>query len=281
MAYKEARKIKNMDAEKISNRVKQMVKLREEYIRNGIENTHVVLQPGNSKTGKKCWTTSLIPIADCHNCKGCWKECYDILNVCFQPLVQNDRARNSAIHKVNPALYWEQVDEQVKAKKATELRVNVGGDSNYTDFVHIGKLGLENSECDILFFTKEYEDLNRYIDEHIAEYPDNYGFPHNVTPLISRWPGVTCNNPYNVPESHVLYADGSTTAPISNELRSKIDLLVTMPETEGRMKLLLDIIVMMREEGMYYCGGNCSECHFNKEGCWRLKKGEHVIFPAH
>jgi hypothetical protein len=56
------------------------------------------------------------------------------------------------------------------------------------------------------------------------------------------------DNRHNLPVSHVLYADGRTTAP---------------------------------KFGSYYCGGNCSECNYKGEGCWILKRGESVIFPAH
>lgn len=278
---KMAKKIRNINIENISKRIRQMVMRREEYIRDGIEKIHVILQPGNSKTGRNCWTSSLISGADCHNCNACIMECYDLLNVCFQPAVQNDRARNSAIHKVDIKRYWSDVDEEIKAKHVTELRINVGGDLAYEDFNYVRDLGINNRECDILFFTKTYDDLNRYISENIDKYPDNYGFPDNIKLFMSRWKGVPCDNPYGIPESHVLYADGSTTAPLSDELKQMVATLVTTSETDGRMELLLNIIVKMREEGLYYCGGNCSECHFNKEGCWALKKGQHVIFPAH
>lgn len=35
------------------------------------------------------------------------------------------------------------------------------------------------------------------------------------------------------------------------------------------------------EFGSYLCNGNCSRCHYNNEGCWQLKNGESVVFPAH
>ena len=65
---------------------------------------------------------------------------------------------------------------------------------------------------------------------------------------MSAWENTEMDNPHNLPVSHVLYADGRTTAP---------------------------------EFGSYYCGGNCAMCKYNDEGCWTLKCGESVIFPAH
>lgn len=233
---------KRISQEAISKRVKQMVNKREEYIRSGeVENLHVKLQKGNRKTGTNCWTVSLIPIADCgKNCKECSKDCYDVRNDCWMPSVQNDRARNSAIHKSDIARYWNEINIQIKANFVTELRINVGGDLTLQDFYYIKKIAEENPKTMILFFTKAYEDLNSFLDET--------EFPSNVKKIMSAWKDTPMENKHNVPVSHVLWEDGSTTAP---------------------------------EYGAVYCGGNCSECAFNGEGCWNLKNGESVIFKAH
>ena len=72
-------------------------------------------------------------------------------------------------------------------------------------------------------------------------------FPENIHAILSAWEGMEMENPHNLPCAHVLYEDGRTTAP----------------------------------DFAYYCGGNCTECAFNNDGCWVLKNGEHVIFRAH
>ena len=229
-----------MDAR--NKRVQKMIRLRDEWIKR-IESGEIVtitLQPGNEKTGVNCWTVSLIPIADCYNCAECQKDCYDINNVCYIPAVQNDRARNSALHKVNIAEYWRQVEQFVKDNFVMQLRINVGGDLRYEDFGYVKAMAERCPRTDFLFFTKSYEDLNKYLDET--------NFPKNVHPIISRWCGVECDNRHNLPESHVLYDDGRTTAP---------------------------------DFGSRFCKGNCSECAFNNDGCWTLKSGESVIFQAH
>lgn len=236
----EPKKIKNVSNEVIAGRVRAMLDMREEFLKD-IDNVHVKLQKGNSKTGANCWTVSLIPIADCgHNCKNCRKECYDVINVCWQPPVQRDRARNSAIHKADPERYWEEIGMQIKLNCVTELRINVGGDLSDVDFPLINKIAKENPKCQFLFFTKSYEEINAFLDEN--------EFESNVHALMSAWEDTPMDNKHNLPVSHVLYADGRTTAP---------------------------------KFGSYYCGGNCSECNYKGEGCWLLKKGESVIFPAH
>lgn len=234
------KKVKNMDINVIMGRVQKMVELRDEFMKN-IDNVHVKLQQGNSKTGKNVYTVSFIPIADCsHNCKECKKECYDVINVCFQPRTQVDRARNSAIHKADINRFWEEVSYGIKYNCVQALRLCVGGDVCKEDLPLINKVAKENPKCDILFFTKTYEGVNEFLDSN--------SFEPNVHCIMSAWKDTEMDNRHNLPVSHVLYEDGSTTAPVY---------------------------------GSYYCQGNCAHCHYNEEGCFKLKKGESVIFPAH
>lgn len=205
-----------------------------------VNDLHVRIQQGNKKTGVNCWTISLLPVIDCANCSKCKYNCYDLKNDLIYPPVITDRARNSAIHNADPDRFWSEVDTQIKANFITELRINVGGDLRDSDFSYVSKLGKANPKTQILFFTKNYKGINNFLNHH--------KFPKNVHPIMSAWCGMKMENPHNLPCSHVLYADGKTTAP---------------------------------QYGAYYCGGNCSECAFKGEGCWNLKKGEHVIFRAH
>lgn len=230
--------------EVINGRIAKAVEMKNEYLRQLRENGryHVHCQDGNNKTGKNCRTISLISGHDCQNCKACIHDCYDLNNVMWQPVVQNDRARNSALHEFNIDWYWEDIETDIKENFTSEQRINVGGDSTYDDFVHIESIAKRNPKCDILVFTKNYDDLNRFLDER-----DGY-YPINLHIMWSRWCGLESNNRWCIPEAHVLYEDGTTTAP---------------------------------EYGSVYCGGNCSECYFKEEGCWNLHEGESVIFKAH
>lgn len=228
-----------LSTEAMKNRVSKLKAAQKDAIRN-VKDLHVKVQRGNRKTGSNCWTVSLLPVVDCGNCSKCKKNCYDLKADLIYPAVINDRARNSAIHKKEPDRFWREINDQVRENCIRELRINVGGDLEYNDFAYVRVLGLENPGTDILFFTKNYDDINRYLDE--------VSFPENVHPIMSAWAGMKMDNRHNLPCSHVLYEDGRTTAP---------------------------------EYGAVYCGGNCSECNFKGEGCWNLKKGEHVIFRAH
>lgn len=233
-------KTRQFSLEAIKNRIKKMLDIRARFLKI-VDTLHVKLQPGNAKTGSNCWTVSLMPIADCgHNCEHCARNCYDIRNDCWKPAVQNDRAKNSAIHKADIARYWAEISLQIKANYVNYLRINVGGDMSDEDFAYLAEAARENPRTGFLFFTKNYEGINAFLDEN--------QFPENVHPIMSAWPGLKLINPHNLPVSHVLWEDGTTTAP---------------------------------QFGAYYCGGNCTECAFDGKGCWTLKKGEHVIFLAH
>lgn len=225
--------------EAITKRVNKINNTRKEMLKD-VSSLHVKLQKGNRKTGQNCWTVSLLPVVDCGNCSKCKRNCYDLRNDLIYPQVIADRAKNSAIHKADPKRYWNEISTQVKANFVRELRLNVGGDLKDDDFQYIAKLGRENPQTMILFFTKNYKGINEFLNHH--------KFPKNVKPIMSTWAGMKMDNPYKLPQSHVLYEDGKTTAP---------------------------------EYGAVYCGGNCSECAFKGEGCWNLKKGEHVVFHAH
>lgn len=229
---------KSIGREAVLNRVKRFREMRDSMIKY-VDNLHVKLQPGNRKTGVNCWTVSLLPVVDCINCAGCMWDCYDLKSDLIWPAVINDRCRNSAIHKADANRFWGEVDMQVKANFITELRINVGGDLSDEDFVHVAALGRQNPKTMILFFTKNYKGINKFLEQN--------EFPENVRPIMSAWEGMEMDNPNNLPCSHVLYEDGRTTAP----------------------------------KWAYYCGGNCSQCAFMGEGCWNLKKNEHVVFIAH
>lgn len=214
-------------------------KVRREVAKMNVNKLHVKLQKGNSKTGVNCFTVSLLPVIDCVNCKECRMDCYDVKADMVYKQAKADRSRNSVIHEKDPQRFWSEIDMQVKANFVQYLRINVGGDLNNDDFQFVATLGENNPKCHFLFFTKNYKGINKFLKKN--------SFPSNVHPIMSNWKGLEMENPNKLPESHVLYEDGTTTAP----------------------------------EWAFFCKGNCTECAFNGEGCWTLKNDEHVVFHHH
>ena len=228
---------KSMSDAAVAARVKKMIEMRESF---DAANISVQLFKGNSKTGARCHTVSLIPVADCKNCAGCRNQCYDVRNDCWRPSVMESRAKNSCIHKHDITRYWNEIRDYCIKKKVTHLRINVGGYLVYEDLVHLNRIAKDAPGTTFLFFTKNYDDVNQLIDSGAS-------FEPNVRVIFSRWVNVACDNHNGIPESHVIYSDGSTTC-----------------------------------TGEYFaCPGNCTECFDNNVGCWALKRGGNVCFHVH
>lgn len=81
----------------------------------------------------------------------------------------------------------------------------------------------------------------------VNEYLDIKAFPRNLHIIFSAWIGQKMDNKHNLPTSNPLFANGDTTA----------------------------------HDGAQWCGGNCTECARIGVGCWTMKSGDEVIFPAH
>lgn len=195
---------KKISKEAIRNRVAKWESIIKEKMEH-VNELHVKLMKGNRKTGISVWTVSLTPIIDCKNCKNCMWDCYDAKSDMIYPSVVDSRTTNSAIHKADPKRYWKEIDEQIKQNNAKELRINVGGDLDDNDFKFVADLGVNNPNTRILFFTKNYKGINKFLSEN--------QFPNNVSTIMSAWLDMEMDNPYNLPCSHVLYEDGKTTAP--------------------------------------------------------------------
>lgn len=224
---------------KFSKNLRAIVSIRERLLKNP-EKLHVRLQNGTRKTGNMCFTVSLVPGLDCGNCDHCFRHCYDEQHDCIYPATRYDRAKNSAIHKADRERYWHEISLQVKANYVSLLRLNVGGDLENEDFPWVAWLCNDNPRCQVMFFTKNYEGAALLLDTTQQ--------PENMHMILSAWPGLELYNPHNIPVAHVLFPDGTTTAP---------------------------------EFGAIYCKGNCTGCAYNDEGCWTLQPGDHVIFHYH
>lgn len=230
---------KEFGADAIRKRVQQMLEFRNEV---DVENAHVKLSYGNRKTGALVPSVSLIPVADCGNCKVCKAGCYDIRNVCFQKTVQKSRANNSAILMVDPERYFESIKKAVKYLRF--FRWHVGGDikDDYY-FEMMVAIALAVPTCEFLAFTK----MNGIVNTWIA----NHGpLPKNLHIIFSDWKGLDdFDNPYNLPVSSPLWPDGTKGPHCINK--------------------------------QFMCPNSCEECTEAWAGCWGAKKGDTILFEAH
>lgn len=206
---------------------------------NDIKEQHVCISKSNIKLGM-IPSVSLPPIVTCspNACKFCGKKCYARKMCKLRPSVKESYENNLDILLNDKDKFWREVSGSMAL--TTYFRFFVSGDIYDKDFLENMVLcAKKNKHCSILCFTKKYSLVNEYLEHH--------RLPKNLKIVFSVWKGMECFNPNNLPEAHVLYKDGTTTA----------------------------------KDGAKYCSGNCTDCCVNNKGCWTLKKGEQILFKEH
>ncbi len=197
----------------------------------------VKISPGNSKLGA-IPSVSLPSVLTCRVC-ACQKKCYARKLERMRKSVAAAYAHNLNILQNDPDVYWREVEAAIMMSRF--FRFHVSGDIPDMDYlIHMVDVSARNQHCQILCFTKKYELVNEHIEKHGP-------LPNNLHMIFSGWVGLDMVNPFSLPEAHVRYRDGSTTA----------------------------------APGAKDCGGNCTECAVTDGGCWSLKTGEQVVFKEH
>lgn len=198
-----AKDIKPIKIEAMQTRLAKMINARNEYAAN-IDEQHVYISSGNRKTGFSVPSVSLIPVADCSNCSGCSRLCYDLRNDCIYNGVTDTRARNSAIARTQIDRYFQEIKQACRAFRF--FRWHIGGDIlNAAYLLGMIETATACPHCTFLAFTKRYDLVNAYIQ-------DGGEIPANLQLIFSAWPGMELNNPFNFPVSSPLFIDGSHAA---------------------------------------------------------------------
>lgn len=198
----------------------------------------VKISPGNSKMGSIA-SVSLPAGITCRDDCACREKCYAMKLERLRPAVRNAYRSNYELLRDDPTTYWREVEASVMMSRF--FRFHVSGDiPNEAYLYKMVRIAERNPHCQILCFTKKYGLVNQYIAE-------NGGLPENLHVILSGWKGLAMDNPNNLPEAHVRYRDGTTTA---------------------------------RQDAIP-CGGNCTECAVTDGGCWSLQRGQQVVFDEH
>jgi hypothetical protein len=157
----------------------------------------------------------------------------------IRPALAHAYAQNLAVLQSDPDTYWREVEAAIMMTRY--FRFHVAGDIVDDDYLrHMVEIAGRNRHCIILCFTKKYEIVNEFLDSGGV-------LPKNLHIIFSAWIGLEMDNPHHLPEAHVRYRDGSTTASDFAKL----------------------------------CGGNCTNCAVTDGGCWTLKPGEQIVFDEH
>lgn len=199
---------------------------------------NVKISSGNSKMGA-IPSVSLPAGVTCRQDCECSKKCYAKRLERMRPSVHQAYQHNYDLLTHDSDTYWREVEASIMMSRF--LRFHVSGDIPDTAyFEHMVDIARTNTHCEILCFTKKYDIVNSHINI-IGK------LPKNLHIIFSGWHDIEMINPYNLPEAHVRYRDGSTTA----------------------------------REDAKLCGGNCTECAITDDGCWTAKHGEQVVFNEH
>lgn len=199
--------------------------------------SEVSISSANKKMGKIS-SVSLPSVVTCRKC-ACQQKCYARKLERLRPAVAAAYKRNLDVLQSDPDTYWREVEAAIMLSRF--FRFHVSGDiPDITYLIRMVDVAQRNQHCQILCFTKKYELVNDYLSGGAV-------LPSNLHIILSAWTGLEMQNPFLLPEAHVRYRDGSTTARDDAKL----------------------------------CGGNCTECACTDDGCWTLQRGEQVIFNEH
>lgn len=234
---------KEFTADAIRRRVNQMLAFRDAV---DVPAVNVKFSYGNRKTGALVPSVSLIPVADCGNCKVCAAGCYDVKNVCYLPAVQKSRAVNSAIYKNDPDRYFAEVLQAVKFLRF--FRWHVGGDIKDMNYLeNVIRIARAVPGCEFLIFTKMFDLVNTWIDK-------NGALPANLHLIFSDWRGAEMDNRHNLPVSSPVWFD---------KAGAEIE---RGPHCTDRVT---------------WCPGLCEDCAAAGGGCWGAGAGDTILFEAH
>lgn len=198
---------------------------------------HISISNGNMKMGK-IPSVSLPSILTCRQCD-CQKKCYAAKIERLRPSVRKAYGTNLHVLKTEPDTYWREVEAAVMMSRF--FRFHVSGDiPDMSYLIRMVGVAARQTHCQILCFTKKFELVNAFLDSGAA-------IPSNLHLIFSGWTGLKMQNPHNLPEAHVKFKDGTTTA---------------------------------RPDAIP-CSGNCANCAITDGGCWSLQNGQQIVFKEH
>ena len=165
--------------------------------------SNVKISAGNAKLGS-IPSVSLPAGVTCRKDCECFKKCYAQKLERMRPSVRNAYQHNLTLLQKSPETYWREVEASIMMSRF--FRFHVSGDiPDNVYFAHMVEIAERNQHCELLCFTKKYDIVNEHLD---------FGgeIPKNLHIVFSGWVGLEMNNPHSLPEAHVRYKDGATTA---------------------------------------------------------------------
>ena len=158
----------------------------------------------NSKTGVACLNLAF-PTCVCREDAPCIKTCYANKGCQTMCKVQAAYYRNLRLYNDNPNNFFEQVAYKIKYSGLKMVRLFDSGDFPDEEFlVRACKLCENFADVKFMAFTKKYDIVNKYLDDH--KLPDNFNI------LFSAWDKLwDVPNPHGLGIAYVKFNDNRLT----------------------------------------------------------------------
>lgn len=154
-----------------------------------------------SKLGERIPSVNLPAFVTCRKNAPCAKDCYAVKGRFLFPSVKKRYEANYEIYKQNPAFYFTYISQYLIDVPYRRFRWHASGDiPDAQYFEYMVDLANKHTSTSFLCFTKQYEIVNNYLDNHKA-------LPSNLHIIFSQWGDFRCDNPYNLPTAWVKLND--------------------------------------------------------------------------
>ena len=155
----------------------------------------------NSKTGMACLNLAM-PTCVCRPDAPCYATCYARKGTQQIAVVQAAYYRNLRLYNENPDEFFEQIYYKVKFSGLPKVRFFDSGDfPDYEFLERAAELCKRTPDTKYMAFTKKYELVNKYIDEH-GKLPDNFNIMFSAWDILWDVP-----NPHGLGIAYVDFED--------------------------------------------------------------------------
>lgn len=207
------------------------------------------ISDGNSKLGS-IPQVNLTPVRSCPKGVPCAKagQCYAMKAYRQYPGTRQAWDANLKLALAAPSVFFQDLDAYLTHKRPSYFRFHSAGDCpSYKYLVKAIQLAKRHPNIRFLMFTKRHAWANQYVATHGP-------VPSNVALVLSTWPNMPLQNPYDLPITYVYDP---------KNLDERIPDAHPTPKAKG--------------PDAYTCPGSCQTC----KHCWTLQSGESVVFHKH
>lgn len=165
----------------------------------------ICISAGNMKIGS-CANFNLPPRFTCRPDAPCAGNCYACKAYGMYPNTKNSYDRNLVLYMRNPKAVFNEIDCRLTNAPQFFFRWHTSGDIVDAQYLELMCwVARKHKETKFLCFTKKFELVNEYFDNHTK--------PGNLIIVFSNWGKFVCENPHNFPCTYVKLKKGECEIP--------------------------------------------------------------------